>query len=695
MPEGADISARASTQSCSQVQFPNQSVNCDQVNLEPSVSLHQQATIKDAAVQRQANTRGDLPQGFFGSILNSRHFRNKVHRDLVPSPSELAVLPQESMELELPQPPEAHSDRPSFRAKRSRKLRSITTGRITRPPGGIDGTVDRVLRRAQRNKFTGAIFIHAGAGFHSHQNERVHLEACNDAATMGMKFLRSGASATEAVEAALRVLEDKEITNAGYGSNLSIEGTVECDATIVDYLGRSGACGAAPNIRNPICLAKLILDKSNQPLTLRRVPPNILVGAGAKGFASEYGMNTVPNDSLISRNARDRFLRWQEDLRRAEEKLKQDESCRAQGADVPITDTTACQQYETMASLASDQTRTGSSQQRDHANAILTGTWNEGQPDSPYRGSPALEKAHGQFSVPSVSGNILSRVSPTPGERSPLSHVGAVQGAAPSIKGHHPGSSQGNSSVSSSHPALRGHRDGGRSPQPVTGLSQTDEVDLVRVQQPISPRGSKRPFPFSQDEEGDSPPMDMITDTIGAIAIDDKGHIAAGSSSGGIGMKHCGRLGPAALVGIGTAVVPCDPDDPDGVSVATVTSGTGEHMATTMASQRCAERIYSGTRRGVHGRDVQEDDEDLIMESFITNDFMGHPGVRNCNSVGAIGVMTVKKTRLGYYLYFAHNTDSFALASMGGADKEPQCVMSRLGNTEQVTRGARKISVGG
>jgi taspase (threonine aspartase 1) len=64
---------------------------------------------------------------------------------------------------------------------------------------------------------------------------------------MGMKFLKAGATATEAVEASLRVLEDKEITNAGYGSNLSIDGTVECDATIVDHLGRSGACGAVPS----------------------------------------------------------------------------------------------------------------------------------------------------------------------------------------------------------------------------------------------------------------------------------------------------------------------------------------------------------------------------------------------------------------------------------------------------------------
>ena len=59
-----------------------------------------------------------------------------------------------------------------------------------------------------------------------------------------MRVLRGGGSAVEAVEAAIRVLEDKEITNAGYGSNLTIEGVVECDATVVDHLGRSGACGA-------------------------------------------------------------------------------------------------------------------------------------------------------------------------------------------------------------------------------------------------------------------------------------------------------------------------------------------------------------------------------------------------------------------------------------------------------------------
>jgi taspase (threonine aspartase 1) len=117
---------------------------------------------------------------------------------------------------------------------------------------------------------------------------------------------------------------------------------------------------------------------------------------------------------------------------------------------------------------------------------------------------------------------------------------------------------------------------------------------------------------------------DNIIDTVGAIAVDRYGNIAAGSSSGGIGMKHSGRTGPAALVGIGTAVIPIDPEDEMKTCVAVVTSGTGEHMATTMASSLCAERIYSSTRKkpGLPGV-FESVSEDEAMEAMIATDFMG------------------------------------------------------------------------
>lgn len=426
---------------------------------------------------------------------------------------------------------------------------------------------------------------------------------------------------------------------------------------------------------------------------------------------------TCPNEYLISRNARDRYLRWRDDLKRAEQKtheIKPASTSMANSRECPPCDYDTAPEPEPRRAFA-----------RDHTAAIVAGTWNEGQPDSPYTGTPLQqtqdEKAQsmenpttpGYFRVVGTSAPVVksSPLQATAEKLTPTSIPSFSRLQHHSRKselGEQDNGSNGRETLSDanskkdSHEKRHNHltsRDGSTSPRVLKKSSRFTDTS-----QPASagPRGVKRPV--RPDEEGqheyrdsrDKPRSeavieDLITDTIGAIAIDEKGQIAAGSSSGGIGMKHRGRLGPAALVGVGTAVVPCDQNDDDEISAASVTSGTGEHMATTMAAQRCAERIYHGTRRGRGGIDVKDDDENAIMESFIKEDFMDHPGVKNCYSAGAIGLMVVKQTQHGYYFYFAHNTDSFALALMGGADEQAQCIMSRLPKGAKVASGGRKV----
>ena len=202
---------------------------------------------------------------------------------------------------------------------------------------------------------------------------------------------------------------------------------------------------------------------------------------------------------------------------------------------------------------------------------------------------------------------------------------------------------------------------------------------------------------------------DLITDTVGAIAIDSEGNVAAGASSGGIGMKFRGRVGPAALVGVGAAVTPPDGEDRTKTCTAAVTSGTGEHMGTTLAASTCAERLYTN-RRKRKGGGYEPCEDDQAVRGMIEHDFMGkmvqtdsfhqpsntdsrteHPSVKQSHSAGAIGVLAVKRTAHGAYLYFAHNTDSFALASMSADDPKPTCTMSRSHGNGMLAQGGRAI----
>ncbi|KAH6614928.1 nucleophile aminohydrolase [Boeremia exigua] len=598
-----------------------------------------------------------------------------------------------------------------------------------------------------------AIYVHAGAGYHSHQNERIHLEACNDAAAIGMCIMKNGGSAVDAVEAAIKLLEDREITNAGYGSNLAMDGVVECDASIVDHFGRSGAVGAVAQIKNPISLARLVYEHTSKTLTLRRVPPNLLCAQGATEFAAELGMPVLPHDALVSPAAKERWLRWRADLKNAERKARksgQHPFCYRLRADVAPEDeidqsqsrqTHTCTLLRGYPSLLQSPSPEPSDdllyRLTEHASStaseptppsgLSSSSWATGEriptPDTavpspvPDDSGPPLiaESSHSAFinstqKVPTLGQYRATRTSSSTQiiEDDEMEDVSRLSVNGFARKAWADGSGEESDSVASSatinappYPTLSAGGFNNDADIPLTEnlpASIKNTLSFANhnspsnpLPNPSAPEKTKSTVPASSTPSSEAEKPDHITDTVGAIAIDSWGRIACGASSGGIGMKYRGRVGPAALVGVGAAVIPLDPDDSEQASVATVTSGTGEHMATTMAATTCAERLYQSVKKE-KGGEYAEVTEDEALRSMIENEFMGHASVKHSNSAGAIGVLGVKKTRTGIMLFYGHNTDSFALASMSSDDDVPKCTMSRGSGNGQIAQGGRIMS---
>lgn len=181
--------------------------------------------------------------------------------------------------------------------------------------------------------------------------------------------------------------------------------------------------------KNPSALARLILDNTRRPMSLKRVPPVLLVGSGAHSYAKEHRFPLIDNEALISRNARSRWVKWKREL------------------------------------------DAFSNRHKDHKDHKLS-------------------------------------------KKAPRSYITGVTLTA-------------------------------------AALSSKSELD----------------HELENSGQHDAQ-EDVVTDTVGAICVDRWGRVAAGSSSGGIGMKHRGRIGPAALIGIGTWI-----KVEDGTVVAATCSG--------------------------------------------------------------------------------------------------------------------------
>jgi len=145
-----------------------------------------------------------------------------------------------------------------------------------------------------------ALIVHGGAWDIPDQEVEEHQEGCRRALEAGWLVLQSGGRALDAVEAAVRVLEDAPIFDAGVGSVLNRDGDVELDAAVMDgETLRSGAVAAVRRVRNPITLARRVLESH----------VILLVAQGAERFAESVGVPLCDPAELIVERER---MKWAE-----------------------------------------------------------------------------------------------------------------------------------------------------------------------------------------------------------------------------------------------------------------------------------------------------------------------------------------------------------------------------------------------
>jgi len=144
------------------------------------------------------------------------------------------------------------------------------------------------------------LIVHGGAGADPTDGRDELRIGMRAAVAAGWRVLEEGGGAVDAVEAAVRALEDHPRFNAGRGAVLTAAGTVELDASVMEGERlRCGAIGAVSGIANPITLARRVMDDGRHIL---------LVGEGARQFARAVGIPECDPASLVTERQRRRWL---------------------------------------------------------------------------------------------------------------------------------------------------------------------------------------------------------------------------------------------------------------------------------------------------------------------------------------------------------------------------------------------------
>src|SRR5690242_13070179 len=147
------------------------------------------------------------------------------------------------------------------------------------------------------------LVVHGGGWAIPDDMVDAHLKGIRAALAAGWHQLERGGSALDAVEAEVVVMEDDEAYDAGRGSFLNKDVRVQLDALMMDGATlRAGGVGCVERIRNPIHLARIVLEDS---------PHVYFVGPGAERFAAEHGVPLIANEELVIERELERLRRLQ------------------------------------------------------------------------------------------------------------------------------------------------------------------------------------------------------------------------------------------------------------------------------------------------------------------------------------------------------------------------------------------------
>ena len=150
-----------------------------------------------------------------------------------------------------------------------------------------------------------SLIVHGGAWDIPDDAVEACKVGCRRALEAGWGVLSRGGHALDAIEAAIMVLEDDSVFDAGYGSHLNLDGQVECDAIVMDAATlRAGSVAGLHRVKNPIRLARAVLEKC---------PHMMLISEGAERFAMQHGIALCDPQDLVSPAEREAWLRCSKD----------------------------------------------------------------------------------------------------------------------------------------------------------------------------------------------------------------------------------------------------------------------------------------------------------------------------------------------------------------------------------------------